>query len=111
MDWWMFLENYGVALFLIVFTVICLTVYHIRSSRPSRTGPATVVSRRVELARFPAGSNFAKTNNWNHLVTFRLNGGEEIELYTSGEEYQTLEEGLSGQLTWNGENLVSFDIL
>ena len=111
MDWRMLLENYGALLFLIVFTVICLTVYHIRSNRPFCTGPATVVSRRMELARFSAGSKDAKTNNWNHLVTFRLNGGEEIELYTSGEEYQSLEEGLSGQLTWNGENFVNFDIL
>ena len=111
MDWRMLLENYGALLFLIVFTVIGLTVYHIRSNRPFCTGPATVVSRRMELARFSAGSKDAKTNNWNHLVTFRLNGGEEIELYTSGEEYQSLEEGLSGQLTWNGENFVNFDIL
>lgn len=71
------------------------------------TGPATVVSRRVEAAK-AAGSGWGNNSGWNYLVTFRLAGGEEIELYVFKEQYQELTEGLSGQLTWHKETLSGF---
>lgn len=69
------------------------------------TGPAMVVSRRMELAKVAS----RHANNWNYLVTFRLSDGEELELYVFEQEYDKLTEGLTGQLTWCRENLSSFD--
>lgn len=88
--------------------VAALLVYHIRANRPPATGPAAVVSRRVEMAKFSTGSAHSKTNNWNYMVTFRLSDGEEIELYVAEPEYKELTEGLQGQLTWKNDNLVTF---
>ncbi|MBQ7000868.1 MAG: DUF2500 family protein [Oscillospiraceae bacterium] len=69
------------------------------------TGPAMVVSRRVELAKVAS----RHSNNWNYLVTFRLSDGEELELYVRKQDYDILTEGLTGQLTWCRENLSSFE--
>ena len=69
------------------------------------TGRATVVSKRVDLAKV-AGR---RANNWNYLVTFRLSDGEELELYVFESQYHELTEKTAGQLTWCKENLISFD--
>ena len=71
------------------------------------TGSAVVVSRRVETAKF-AGSGWGNNSGWNYLVTFRLAGGEEIELYVFENEYKLLTEGLTGQLTWHKDTLSGF---
>lgn len=54
---------------------------------------ATVLSRRVECT-------------W--VVTFRTDCGEELELNVSEDQYRDLREGLTVQLTWKGNNLLSF---
>ena len=70
----------------------------------ARTENATVVSRRVASARFPtAGST------WDYLVAFRLNDGTEPELVVSEAQFQDLDEGQTGILTWTGDALSSFD--
>ena len=86
---------------LIAFAVLILT----NVGSKSLTGRATVVSKRVELAKV-AGR---RANNWNYLVTFRLSDGEELELYVFERQYNALPEGATGQLTWCKENLSSFD--
>lgn len=69
------------------------------------TAHATVVSHRLELGI--GGGMYG--DNWNRLVTFRLIDGSEIELYTIRQDYETLVDGQSGQLTWEKENLLHFD--
>lgn len=74
------------------------------------TGPAKVVSRRVEVAKYPGRMQLGvETTGWNYLVTFRLSDGEEIELYVFENEYKALKEGLTGQLTWHKNNLSHFE--
>jgi hypothetical protein len=53
------------------------------------------------------GSKWA--DNYNRLMTFRLNDGSELELYVSKEAYTVLQDGETGQLVWQGDQLRSFD--
>lgn len=82
---------------------------YISTSGPVLSGPAQVLSKRVELAKNGSGSWGVKSSCWNYLVTFSLADGEEIELYTGEEAYAALTEGSSGFLEWQKENFVSFE--
>lgn len=73
------------------------------------TGPATVVSRRADPAKYPGRMQpGVKSATWNYLVTFRLADGEEIELYVFEEQFKMLKEGLTGQLTWCRDTFSDF---
>lgn len=69
-----------------------------------QTAEATVHSRRVSSARFPT-----QGNTWDHWVKFALAEGIEVELLVTEEAYHSLPEDASGKLTWQGENLLSFE--
>ncbi len=69
-----------------------------------RTSTATVKSHRMEMARFPTPES-----TWNWLVTFTLEDGKEVELYTLEVQYKALTDGQTGTLTWEGETFLSFD--
>ena len=86
-------------------TVFALAVYAISNRSRDVTGPATVVSHRMELGKW--GGRYS--DNWNRMVTFRLIGGEEVELFVSKTEYDELTDGTQGQLTWDKDNLVHFE--
>ena len=90
---------------LIVICFIAMLVYHFASQGRVLTGTATVVSRRLELSSM--GSKWA--DNYNRLMTFRLSDGSELELYVSKEAYTVLQDGETGFLVWQGDQLRSFD--
>lgn len=77
------------------------------------TGRAAVVSKRVSEGNYRNAQRNAKTwyvgRQWNYLVTFRLSDGEMLELHTFENEYHTLKEGMTGQLTWHKQNLSGFE--
>lgn len=77
----------------------------IRKIKGASTAHATVLSRRMELSKM--GGRWA--DNWNRLITFQLKDGSEVELYVSKEEYETLQNGQSGQITWEEDTLSYFD--
>ena len=77
----------------------------IKRLRGPMTAYATVLSRRMELSKM--GGYWS--DNWNRLITFQLKDGSEIELYVSKEEYETLQDGQSGQITWDEDTLTFFD--
>ena len=83
-----------------------MVLVHALSRGKEMTGPATVVSHRLELG---VGGGAYGADNWNRLVTFRLSDGTELELYAIREDYEQLEDGMTGQLTWQKENLLNFD--
>ena len=72
---------------------------------PEMTGHATVKSKRVDLGRYLGKA----PSRWNYLMTFSLSDGEEIELYVTDDIFSTLQEGHSGQLTWQGKRFYHFD--
>ena len=90
---------------LVVVGFIVMLIYHFASQGRKMTGTATVISRRLELSKL--GSKWA--DNYNRLITFRFSGGSELELYVSKEAYSVLPDGETGQLVWQGDQLISFD--
>ena len=72
---------------------------------PELTGQATVTSKRVAQGRYVGKA----PSRWNYLMTFTLSDGEQIELYTSEATFGELQEGQTGQLTWQGKRFYSFD--
>lgn len=82
---------------------ILLITQWIQNRAPVQTGPAVVVSRRAEPAKYAA-----RRSGWNYLVTFRLCDGDTLELFVSEAEYSRLSEGLQGQLTWQSDTIRSF---
>ena len=90
---------------LIIVGFIAMLLYYFFSQGHTLTGTATVVSRRLEVGKL--GSKWA--DNYNRLITFRLGDGSELELYVTKEAYAVLPDGETGQLVWQGDQLVSFD--
>lgn len=70
---------------------------------PEQSSPAAVLSRRVSH-----NNSIYHESPWLYQVTFRLEGGGEIELNTTEETYGTLKEGLAGELTWKEDRIVGF---
>lgn len=75
-----------------------------RGSRKALTGHAVILSRRAEYSNAPSGQY---SNNHNYRVVFQV-GNQVLGLYVTQSKYPQLKEGLTGQLTWQYENLVSF---
>ena len=92
-------------LLLVLFPCAALGISALHNQKSRMTAHGTVVSHRLELGI--SGSMYG--DNWNRLVTFRLKDGSELELYTVREDYETLIDGQSGQITWEKENLLHFD--
>lgn len=85
---------------------IFLTNLFKKLSRNGReqTADATVFARRMASARFPTPGN-----TWDHIVTFTLSDGAQVELFASEAQFDTLTEGQTGTLTWEGERLLGFE--
>ncbi len=94
-------------LFIVLITLgfIAMLIYHFAAQGKKLIGTATVVSRRLEVSKL--GSKWA--DNYNRLITFRFGDGSELELYVSKEAYAVLPDGETGQLVWQGDQLISFD--
>ena len=72
---------------------------------PEMTGKATVKSKHVEQGRYLGKA----PSRWNYMMIFSLSDGEEIELYVTQDVFATLQEGHTGQLTWQGKRFYHFD--
>ncbi len=83
---------------------LALIVYGITNRPKTVTGPATVVSHSVEHSK--VGAQWS--SSWNYLITFRLSDGDTLVLYTTEAEYQSIRDGQSGTLFWDGNQLVEF---
>ncbi len=68
------------------------------------SGDAVVKSKRMDMARFPTPES-----TWDYLITFTLEDDSNVELHTLEVDYQAIAEGEKGMLTWEGENLLSFE--
>ena len=80
-------------------------IYHLLTrNKGINTAKATVVSKTPELAM---GAGAFGNNNWNYKVVFEA-GSVEIVLYAIRQDYDLLEPGMTGTLTWQKENLLEF---
>ena len=69
-----------------------------------RRSEATVESKRLASARFPTlGST------WDYWVKFTLADGPETQLLADADLFESLAEGQTGILTWQGESILSFE--
>lgn len=78
-------------------------VKKLNCDEPEQKANAKLLSRKVQHA-----NTMYHEDPWLYLVVFHLDNGEELELKTTEQLYGTLKEGTSGELTWQGEMLVSF---
>lgn len=104
---WSWLQNHGEYLiFLVIVSAFgCLLLQqHFHNKAPEFIAAATVLSRRLGTARYHG----KWSSGWNHLVTFQLNDGSTVELYTGEAEYTELNEGLHGTLRWHHDEFLEF---
>lgn len=92
----------GILAFLILSYLIRWLVFRPKGSRRELTSHAEVVSRYVDQGK--GGGGFTR---WNYKVVFDL-GSTQLDQYVTKTDYARLKEGLTGQLTWQYENLLSF---
>lgn len=76
----------------------------LNNNAPEETAKATVLSRRISKAHITRRVSSA----WLHLVTFRLDRGEERELRVEEAQFSCFPEGAEMTITWQEETLVSF---
>lgn len=76
----------------------------LNNCEPEQTAAATVLSRSVRH-----NNSIYHEAPWQYVVTFRLENGEEKALLTTEEAYKDFKEGKEGKLTWQEENLISFE--
>ena len=95
--------------------LVCLMWHWLNRPKGSKaylTGHAAVVSRRVEQttgnAKGVAYASSRKFSTGVYFVTFDL-GTTRIELQVQEGDYKRLKEGLTGQLEWQYEYLMSFE--
>lgn len=92
-------------LLLVILPCAVLGISALLNRKSQMTAHGTVVSHRLDLGI--GGGMYG--DNWNRLITFRLKDGSEIELNTIREDYETIADGQTGQITWEKENLLHFD--
>lgn len=83
-----------------------------KKDRSPRTVEATVAGKREHTARQAYCRTCAVQPSemvTTHYVTFRLDGGEQVELVVPGQEYGCLREGERGLLTFQGTKYLEFE--
>ena len=96
-------------------TLVCLLVFWLRvrpfrekkTKEPERTARAKLMDRRVESGTNRSGRSSGM--GFSYVLTFRLETGEELELFAYETEYGALREGAQGTLTWKGPYYISFE--
>lgn len=73
-----------------------------RKNRREMMGHATVISKTPELA---LGAKWG--SGWNYKILFEV-GNHQFPLYVLQGDYETIQEGMTGTLIWQEENLVDF---
>lgn len=88
---------------------ISKALFHLRdaqklnNSEPEQNSQATVASRTVRH-----NNSIYHEAPWQYVVVFRLESGDTKDLLTTEEIYAALKEGTMGTLTWQENQLLSF---
>ena len=73
-----------------------------RKNRREMMGKARVISKTPELA---LGVKWG--SNWNYKILFEV-GNHQFPLYVLQGDYETIQEGMTGTLIWQEENMIEF---
>lgn len=99
----------GWAMILLMFGLVVVFLALLRligqSGDKKKSTAAAVVSKRTETAQ---RSKIYQTPATVYVAVFRLDSGEELELFVEGADYAALKEGRRGRLTWRGKMFDSF---
>ena len=90
-----------------VFWIRVLPFREKKTREPERTAKAEVITRKIESGANRTGRSSGM--GFNYRITFQLEGGTDISLYSHDHEYGALREGMTGTLTWKGPYYVSFE--
>ena len=100
--------NHGEWLFF-AFLLLCfgfLLLQQYRNNKaPEYTASVTVASHQTEPARFSP----RWTSGWNYYVTFRLNDGDTVTLYTTEQDFLSLKDGQAVTILWQNKNLLHYE--
>lgn len=116
-------ENDSLDIFSIVFTVItiliicvfiAIVVMAIRkcikiNNSPRLNSQAKVISKRTALSCYANTSNIVNSANSTYYVTFEFDSGDNYELSVTEQEYESLSEGESGIVCFQGTRFLSFE--
>lgn len=100
---------------LVPLTLICGLIFWLRirpfrerkTAEPETAGFALLTGRRVESGT--GGSGRSAGLGYCYLLTFRLENGQELDLFAYETEYGSLRQGTEGILTRKGPYFVSFE--
>lgn len=91
------------------FILLCfgslMLMQHITNKAPEYTANAVVDSHKITPGRYHG----RWSSGWNHQVLFRLSDGDTLTLYTSQQDYHTLQDGQSVTIRWQNENLLYYE--
>ena len=79
-----------------------------KTKEPERTAKAELLSRHVQSGN-PIRSGRSSGMGYTYVALFRLEDGQEMELYSHDYEWGALKEGDQGMLTWKGPYFVRFE--
>ncbi len=94
------------------FSVLCMLVQfilheirsHKNSQAPIRTERATVHCKHDQQDILPQGTS----SGYVFYITFHTDFGEIVKCYMDYNHFYTIEDGATGQLTWQGERFLKF---
>lgn len=99
---------WGLLALVIAIKLVNIIVLQIRGYRnrrqPVLTAPAVAQYKHPGMEPVFIGVR----NTFFHHITFRTEGGLEMKLNVSPDVYRIIPEGVSGELVWQGENLIRF---
>lgn len=76
--------------------------WYLTRDKGTMTGIATVISKTPEVGH---GGKWA--DNWSYRVRFEV-GSVVLDLYVLRQEYEAIETGMTGLLTWQDQNMLEF---
>ncbi len=92
---------FGIAIFVTMFVLIFSQIKK-QKNQPKLMVYATVIGKREDHRRID------HNRHTYYYVTFKVEGGDRIELVVNGSEYGLLFEGDSGKLTFQGNVFIDF---
>ena len=99
-------EQILVGLLLSGLAVIAINLPYWSKRTPKTTCHATVKGKRVDSSNTP--HIYYRGSRFNYIITFVTDEGKEIDVCVIEAMYGTYKEGVSGMLTYQGENLLEF---
>ena len=82
-----------------------MLMQHITNKAPEYTANAVVYSHRMTPGRYHG----KWSSGWNNQITFRLNDGDTLTLYTTQQDFMDLKDGQSVTIRWQNENLLDYE--